>query len=266
MDPVLANRFLNFSRALYEVIKEKIPQQEQEFFFWCTHMLLHETDFPEYTSDYQVNQNPVLSEIFEMCWCNVLNTFFRDLGLKSNEEPWEPKIRNEKNTLLSIDSKNDILNIQKKIDTYAAYSRDPAKKIEDVVIQGTITSFPYDAIEAMIYLITDPEKKKNLESQVLPGLANYADNLKKELQNKFKVSDRTDKNSEEYKNYLKELYHLLYIYKTQNYHPIEAYKALRERMYEFKNRMMPFLQDIDKSKGPIIDDNYKNVWELGKEI
>ena len=31
----------------------------------------------------------------------------------------------------------------------------------------------------------------------------------------------------------------------------EAFKAFRECMYEFKNRMIPFLQEIDKVKGPI---------------
>lgn len=264
-DKVKAHRFLSFSRALYEAIKEMIPEDEQEFFFWCADMVLHEVDYPEYSQDYLVNQKPVLSEIFDLCWTHVLATYFKDLNLSSELEPIEEKIRNMNIFLLKYPQPVASTS-EGFMQPYIDYTSDPTRKIEQVVKVGKHSRFGYDVVETMFHLTLDPEKKRQLEHKILPDLAAYTASLKTKLRESFGITDTTDRNSEAYKNYLKELNSQLYTYKTQNYRPLEAYKALKERMLEFKSRILPILNEIDKALGPIQDTHYKSVWEKGKEL
>jgi hypothetical protein len=37
-------------------------------------------------------------------------------------------------------------------------------------------------------------------------------------------------------------------------------------MIEFKDYILPYLEEIDKKNGPINTSNHKNVWEKGAEI
>jgi hypothetical protein len=263
-DSVLAARFFKFSRYLFEIINTKIPEIEQEYYFFGAHMILHENIYPQLSKDNKINLNPTLSEIIDYCFCGILKTSFTDLLLTSDIEPYEHKLRMLENSLFLAEKSNnsnkikDLKNKMNEIENYKKQS-----KIEDVVKTGGNDPFCYDIIESLLYVTGDPEKKRTLEARILPGFGEFSKNLSIELKKKYSIYENTDKDSEKYKNYLQDYYRQLYKYKTHNFNTLEVYKALREYMIGFRNKVKPYLEEIDLKQGHVSHEDYQSVWEKG---
>lgn len=264
-NPEVAARFLELSRNLYEVVNAKVPEDQQEYFYFGTHMLLHENDFfQEKAVDKQCMTKQSRSELLEATFCGTLETAFNDFKLSSKIEPIEPSLRAVEGRLLDKSklNPNTLARLEKQLKEYEQYKL--SSDIESVVKKEGHDPFPFDIVESLLYVTNDPAKKAALEAQIVPGLSEFKIKLynNEELKNKYSINP-SDKTSQNYKDYQKECFRQIYEYKTTHYDTLEGYKAIRAFLTDIKDKIKPWLEEIDQQKGTITTDAYINVWDQG---